>query len=344
MTKKNLLLSVLLFILVLASIAAGSYYYIQKQIEMPLDANSVQAREFTVEKGEGVKNISSDLEKSGIIRGAGYFQIYVWQEKIAEKIQAGKYELSSSMAIPEIADILMGGKIKDEDVWVTIPEGFLAADIDRRLAESGLIKEGDFLKMDSSNLIGSSQYDFLADKPEGATLEGYYFPDTYKFKKDVTTEEIAKKMLDNFGNKLSADLREEIKKQGKSIFEVIVLASIIEKEAGSKEDMGKVSSVFQNRLAAGKKLESDATVNYVIQKGRAQATYEDLEVESLYNTYKYAGLPPGPISNPGLDALKAAIYPEKTDYYYFLTKKEDGRAVFARTFDEHLLNKSKYLR
>ena len=149
----------------------------------------------------------------------------------------------------------------------------------------------------------------------------------------------AKKLM-----KKISDLREEIKKQNKTIFEIVVLASIIEKEAGSSKDMKKVSSVFQNRLEIGKALESDATINYITNTGRAQSTYEDLKSDSPYNTYKYTGLPPGPISNPGIEAIKSAIYPEKTDYFYFLTKKEGGEAVFSKTYQEHLKNKYKYLK
>ena len=108
--------------------------------------------------------------------------------------------------------------------------------------------------------------------------------------------------------------------------------------------MKKVSSVFRNRLEVGKALESDATINYITNTGRAQSTYEDLKVDSPYNTYKYSGLPPGPISNPGIEAIKAVIYPEKTDYFYFLTKKENGEAVFSKTYQEHLKNKYKYLK
>jgi UPF0755 protein len=142
---------------------------------------------------------------------------------------------------------------------------------------------------------------------------------------------------------LSQDLREEIKRQNKSVFEVIILASIIEKEAKFPEDMKKIAGVFQNRLNAGKPLESDATINYITGSGRAQSTFEDLQIDSPYNTYKYPGLPPGPISNPGMGAIRAAIYPEMNDYLYFLTKR-DGKAVFSRTLEEHLENKRKYLK
>lgn len=338
------MISVIVFVLIVMSIAGGSYYYIQKQIRSPLDEKSTVEKEFAVEKGEGVKDISAALEKEGLIRGAGYFQIYVWQEKVAEKIQAGDYQLSPSMSIPDIVEIFMGGKIVNEDVWVTIPEGFLVREIDRRLAENGLIQEGELISMDENVKFDLSQYYFLSDRPKGSSLEGFYFPDTYKYKKEVSVEDVAKKMLDNFGRKFNEDLQLEVKRQGKTVYETIVLASIIEKEAGSREDMKKVSSVFHNRLQIGQRLESDATVNYVIGKGRAQATYEDLKTNSPYNTYMYAGLPPGPISNPGIDAIEAAIYPDKTDYFFFLTRSDNGLAVFSKTFDEHILNKRKYLK
>ncbi|MFA6097177.1 MAG: endolytic transglycosylase MltG [Candidatus Paceibacterota bacterium] len=344
MSKKGILSAALFFFFVAAAIASGTYYHVQSQIKAPLVAGSAEEKEFAVQKGESVKDISTNLEKEGLIRGAGYFQVYVWQEKVAEKIQAGKYQLSPSMSIPEIADILMGGKIKNEDVWVTIPEGFMVSDIDRRLAENGLIKEGEFVRMDGDLKMDLSQYVFLAGRPEGSGLEGFYFPDTYKYKKGVSVEDIARKMLDNFGRKLSESLQKEIGRQNKTVYETIVLASIIEKEAGSAKDMKKVSSVFHNRLVLGMKLESDATVNYVIRKGRSQATYEDLEINSPFNTYMYAGLPPGPISNPGLDAIIAAIYPDSTDYYYFLTRRDNDQAVFSKTFDEHILNKNRYLK
>ncbi|MFZ2969565.1 MAG: endolytic transglycosylase MltG [Minisyncoccia bacterium] len=339
---KVIAMSLLIFFAVLFAIGAGSYFYIQKQIDSPLNENA-EPEEFVIEKGEGVGQIAADLENEGLIRGAGYFQIYVWKEKLSEKIQAGKYELASSMAIPEIAQLLTGGKIKIEEVKITIPEGFLVSEIDRRLAENNLIKEGELTQFDADPKIDLSKYEFLLDKPKDAGLEGYYFPDTYIYFKDAGIEDIARKMLDNFDRKLSQDLRDEIKKQNKTIFETIILASIVEKEAGSVDDMKKIAGVFQNRLRDGWKLESDATINYIVKKGRSQATYEDLKIDSPYNTYENYGLPPAPISNPGLNAIKAVIYPEKTDCFFFLTK-ENGEAVYSKTFEEHSANKSKYLK
>ncbi|MCK4800111.1 endolytic transglycosylase MltG [Candidatus Parcubacteria bacterium] len=343
MKKKKLFLAFIIFVFSLVFIVAESYFYIQNVIENPYNIKDSKKREFIIQNGESVEQIAINLESDGLIAGKDFFKIYVWEKKIASDLQAGSYELSPSMTITRMADLFIGGKIKGNDIWVTIPEGFSSEEIDERLTESGLINKGEFINFDN-NIPQDflDKYEFLKDAPADKNLQGYYFPDTYKYYNNSSIEEIASKMLNNFDLKLTDDLRAEIKGQDKTISEVIILASIIEKEAGNSEDMKKVSSVFTNRLEVGKALESDATINYVTKTGRARSTYEDLEIESPYNTYKYVGLTPSPIANPGIEAIKAAINPEETDYFYFLTK-EDGEAVFSITFKEHLKNKYKYL-
>jgi UPF0755 protein len=340
--KGKIFLSAIILLLALWAIGAGSYFFVQNKISNPLNSEISEKKNFVIKRGDGVKQIAFNLEKEGIISGKDFFEIYVWQKKAAGNLQAGEYELSPSMTIPEIVELFIRGKIKFNEVLVTIPEGFSNDDIDKRLSENGLIKRMEFLDFDKNPSLDLSKYEFLQDKPNEIGLQGYYFPDTYRYYNNSSAESIAEKMLDNFDKKLLPSLRKEIKKQGKSVFEIIVLASIIEKEAKFSEDMKKIAGVFQNRLNAGKPLESDATINYITGSGRARSTFEDLQIDSPYNTYRYSGLPPGPISNPGIEAIKAAIYPEKSDYFYFLTK-EDGKAVFSKTYQEHLRNKNKYL-
>jgi UPF0755 protein len=331
MNKKKLILAFVIFIFSLVFIMAESYFYIQHIIEKPYNIEDSAKREFIIQNGQSVEQIAVNLEDERFIAGKDFFKIYVWEKKLANKLQAGNYELSPSMTIARMVDLFTEGKIKGNEVRVTIPEGFSNKEIDEKFAENGLIDEKEFINFDNNiEQVFLSKYEFLSDMHSDIGLQGYYFPDTYKYYINSSIEEIAAKMLDNFDLKLTNDLREEIKKQNKTIFEVVVLASIIEKEAGNSKDMKKISSVFQNRLEIGKALESDATINYITNTGRAQSTYEDLKVESPYNTYKYTGLPPGPISNPGIEAIKAVIYPEKTYYFYFLTKKEDGEAVKKR--------------
>lgn len=342
MNKKKLILTFIVFIFSLVFIVAGSYGYIQYTINKPCDTESILEKKFIVQSGESVNQIAINLEKAEIISGSDFFKIYVWQKKLANKLQAGNYILSPSMPIPEITNLLVGGKIVSNEIQITIPEGFSNQEIDERFFENDLIEEKEFITFNENNSLNLSEYEFLQDKPEKINLQGYYFPDTYYYYPDATIEDIAKKMLANFDQKLSPELRAAIKKQNKSIFEILILASIIEKEAGFTEDMAKISSVFHNRLEINYPLESDATINYITGSGRSQSTYEDLKVDSPYNTYKYAGLPPSPICNPGLDAIKAAIYPIETDYFFFLTAS-DRKTIFSKTYAEHLKNSSKYL-
>lgn len=318
--------------------------YIQRNINTPFNTENNIKKEFVIQSGESVQQIADNLEREDLISESTFFKFYVWKEKLANKLQAGNYELSSLMNIPEIADLFIGGKIKSDQIKITIPEGFLNKEIDARLASNNLIEKGEFIEFDKNGDLDLLEYKywFLEDKPSDIGLQGYYFPDTYIYYQDSSIENIIEKMLINFDQKLTNDLRVEIEKQNKSVFEIIILASIVEKEAGFTKDMGKVASVFQNRLDIGKALESDATINYITESGRSQSTYDDLKIDSSYNTYKYPGLPPAPICNPGIEAIKAAIYPEKTDYFYFLTNKE-GKSFFSVSYDEHLKKKAKYL-
>lgn len=340
--RNKIVISIAILAVSLVFIGLGGFFYIQNIISRPYNTRDNALKEFKIEEGERVKQISANLERERLIAGKDFFEIYIWQKKVASRIQAGNYELSPSMTIPEIVNVFIAGKVKGGDIYITIPEGFSNKEIDRRLAEKGLIREGEFLDFDKKRDIDFSGYEFLRDKPKEIGLQGYYFPDTYIYYKNSSLKDIAKKMLDNFDGKLSFELREEIKKRNESVFEVIILASIIEKEAGFPEDMKKISSVFQNRLGIGQPLESDATINYITGSGRTQSTPEDLQIDSPFNTYKYVGLPPSPISNPGITAIEAAVYPEKTDYFYFLTKR-NRETVFSKNYDEHLKNKSKYL-
>jgi len=195
----------------------------------------------------------------------------------------------------------------------------------------------------------SKEFSFLIDKPENLSLEGYLFPDTYRLFASSTPEEIIIKMLSNFDKKLTPEMRADIKASGKTIHEIITMASIIEKEAPiyaqtDSEAAKIISGIFWNRIKIGMGLQSDASLSYIYNDNKPIHSGEELEVDSLYNTYKYRGLPPGPIANPGLIAIKAAIYPSETNYYYFLTTLDGSAIYYAKTYEEHLRNKYKYLK
>ena len=188
----------------------------------------------------------------------------------------------------------------------------------------------------------TSQFASLSDKPQGATLEGYLFPDTYYFSKDATPAGILKKILNNTDTQISVDVVSAAKIQNKSIFQVLTMASMIEKEVKTDADRAVVSGIFWNRIAAGQALQSDATLTYVLGDKNSAHNGADLTLDSPYNSYVNKGLPPGPISNPGLASIIAALHPQTTDYNYFLSDPKTGQTVFAKTFAEHVANKAKY--
>ena len=316
-------------------------FYASWQILEPINKRDFKTEEFYIEKGLGVKEISQKLKERGFIRSPFWFEVYVWFNKSGSALKAGKYALSRNINIPQMVEMFTGGKVIFNEVQLTFPEGFTLTQIKKRLLDGGVLlaetldekKVGDF----------QIQYKFFIDTPAEASLEGFLFPDTYRFKKDLKTEEIVKKFLDNFDKKITPELRAEISRQRKSIFEIIILASIIQQESLNEEEMPQIAGVFVKRLQNNMPLESDATINFITGKQDRQPLYEDLKINSPYNTYLNRGLPPGPICNPGLAAIKAAIYPQIGDYFYFLHPL-DGLTIFSKTLEEHNKNKAKYLK
>lgn len=237
---------------------------------------------------------------------------------------------------------------KAPQISVTFLEGWGNRDIADYLQKNGIVSSADFLA--AAKDFKLEGYPILASKPQTSGLEGFLFPDTYFISKNLspgaeTGSKIIKKSLDNFTAKFTPAMQIQAEDDKLSVYQIVTLASIIEKETrGNQEERKIVAGIFYNRLKAGVPLQSDATVNYVTGKSDLRPSRADTDIDSSYNTYKYKGLPPGPICNPGLDAIMAALTPAKTDYFYFLTDPKTGRAVFAKTYDEHLKNKQKYLR
>ncbi|MFH1838569.1 MAG: endolytic transglycosylase MltG [Candidatus Kuenenbacteria bacterium] len=338
-------------VVLIIGICFGNYYY---QISTPLQKIS-EKKEFVIKKGEGINQISQNLKDQKLIRSMWDFEVYVWQKKLGKKFQAGEYFLSPSINIKEIVQILCLGQIIPNQKIIKIIEGWHYKEIGEYLENKmNIPKENFFSVADSLILQWENKYSFLKDNPfttfesrfssylYPVELEGYFFPDTYQIYKNASAEDVIKKMLDNFDKKLSIKMREEIKKQKKTIFEIITLASIIEKEVPKEEDRKIVAGIFYKRLKKGMHLESCATINYILGNNKKQLSFEDTRINSPYNTYLNKGLPPGPISNPGLSAIKAAIYPQETNYLFFLSKP-NSETVFSKTFEEHNQNKKKWL-
>ena len=308
---------------------------------MSPDRKSYDAFEFEVKKGQGVKEIGWALKEQNLIRSSFWFKTYVWLKGEGSSLKAGKYSLSPSFNIPLIVDALSGGKVILNEARVTLPEGMSLAEIKNKLLEAGVPAAAQISEEKTGDF--ALQYKFLNEAPAESSLEGFLFPDTYRFKKDAKTEEIVKRFLENFDRKLLPAWREEISRQKRTLYEILIMASIIQNEAGSAEEMSLIASVFYNRLKINMALESDATVNFATGKNNRQPLLEDLKVKSPYNTYLNRGLPPGPIGNPGEAAIKAAVYPASSNYYYFLHPL-NSPAVFSKTLGEHNANREKYLK
>lgn len=238
-------------------------------------------------------------------------------------------------------------QIAKPEKTLRVVEGYRNSDIADLLVENNLATAAEFAKAQQN--YDTSKFSFLASKPANLDLEGYLYPDTYRVFASSTAEEIITKMLSNFDKKLTPQMRADIKASGKTVNEIITMASIIEKEApisyknGDNQDAKIISGIFWHRLKTGQPLQSCATLAYVLGVNKEQYSEADTKTESSYNTYIKKGLPPGPISNPGILAIEAAIYPISSDYNYFLTPSGSQKIVYASTYEEHLRNKNKYL-
>jgi UPF0755 protein len=339
-------------LLAIAAVAAIVIFCYYSDINSPISSSGTPEK-FTVAPGENIKEIGRGLQKAGLIKSEFHFKAYIWQTKNSAKIQAGIYQLSQRMTIKDIVAALSAGKIINEEKEITIIPGWDLRDIYKYLQAQPITSSTAFYQLSgepekkyaSGKLPDFSQdFSVLADKPKSYGLEGYLFPDTYRIFNQATARDVIEKMLSNLDAKFTPAMRTDVTRQNRTIYQVITLASIIEKEVRETEDMKIVSGVFTNRLAIGQTLGSDATLSYILGDNNAAHSIEQTKIDSPYNTYRYAGLPPGPICNPSLDAIIAAIYPAPTDYYFFLTDPKSGQTIFSKTLAEHNRNKAKYLR
>jgi UPF0755 protein len=289
---------------------------------------------FVIPKGQPTRTILKRLQAEGIIRSAPAAEIYLFLTKQRGLFQAGSFKLNPTMPIPEVASVLKTGTL---DVWITIPEGWRAEQIADELKKQGLLENS---TPDELNQLFRQS-------------EGQLFPDTYLFAKDSSAEQIIEKMTDNFDAKTSSLTNKSIN----PLTHELILASLVEREAKHDADRPLVASVLKNRLKIGMALQVDATLQYVratltnnqqpITNNQfnwwPQIISADKSINSAYNTYKYPGLPPGPIANPGIEAIEAVLNPAKTDYLYYVSEP-DGTTHYARTLEEHNTNIAKYLR
>jgi UPF0755 protein len=299
---------------------------------------------FTVEPGETAGDIALRLKRLGLITDAELFRQLARYHKADSKLEAGRYELRADMTMGEIIEALQHGRL--DEIAVTIPEGWRAEQIAEMLAQEVGVDGNEFLSLVQG---GPFDYEFLQNRPPEVTLEGFLFPDTYLLPVQPTAFDIIERMLANFDQRFTAQMRQAAVEQEMTIYQVVTLAAIVEREAVVPEERPIIAGVFLNRLGEGMNLDSCPTVQYALgyqedtgQWWKTPLTLEELDrVNSPYNTYLHQGLPPGPICNPGLASMLAVLEPVETDYLYFLAKG-DGSHAFATTFEEHLQNQQKY--
>jgi len=289
-----------------------------------------------IPKGASFFQITEILNDAGLVENRPFFWVLAYGKGSTKSIRAGEYELAGSMSPSEIIEKLVRGEIKS--YTVTLPEDITANEVLRKLAVYKLINEKEFATL-------------VTDKPfltslgiESDSIEGYLFPETYQFNRSMTTKEVIRIIVRQFWKEITPEMRKQAEKMSLTINEWVTLASMIGKETGNRDEKKLISAVFHNRLARGMKLQSDPTAVYHLeQEGTPVKTIlrKHLTADSPYNTYRITGLPPGPIANPGIDSLRAALYPDRVGYLYFVSTN-DGSHHFSTNLDMHSQAVSKY--
>jgi UPF0755 protein len=300
----------------------------------PLDPAGSDAV-FVVAPGESLPAIAARLEQSGLVRDRRVVEVVGRCNDLASRLQAGEYRLSAAQGPAQILDRIANGDVITHEV--AFPEGITATEFAARLAEAGLAEREAFLAIvrdaETARALGV----------EGATLEGYLFPETYRFPRGMPPLEIARTMVGQF-QRVWTELEPRARERGLTMRDTVTLASIVEKETGVPDERPLIAAVFLNRLRRGMRLETDPTVIYGIPDFDGNLRRRDLEnAANPYNTYRIAGLPPGPIANPGAHALRAVVEPAKNDFLYFVSRN-DGSHTFSRTYAEHLIAVNRYQR
>ncbi len=309
-----------LFIIVGILFSASFWFYLLDPTQ-----KGKQDQIFFVPEGSTLSKVAEDLESKTLIKSKDPFLFWAKLMGYARKIKAGEYRLNPDMSPLRILDVMSRGSIVTHPV--TIPEGYNRMQIGALLEEKGLADKAEFVSLTGSPDI-ARVYGF-----SGPDLEGYLYPDTYQFSRGLSARTIVDVMVRHFVT-VAGPFRDQIKASGMTLEQVVILASIVEKETGRAEERPVIASVFLNRLKKRIRLETDPTVIYGIKNFDGNLKKKDLSRYSPYNTYVIRGLPPGAIANPGKEAIRAVLYPADTSYLYFVSKN-DGTHYFSKTLSEH---------
>ena len=333
--KKNSKKIIIVIIVIIAALLVGGFAGI-KVITKPYDSSKTDTTFVEIPSGSSTEQIGNILVENKMISSVTTFKIYSKFKGYSSKYQAGFYALSPSMTMKEICEIISQGKVSTLNF--TIPEGYNEYEIADLLSEKGIVDKDKFIDL-LENHDWLDEFSFLKNAQSGThRLEGYLFPSTYSVSLDATEEDIIRAMLTKYDSVFTDEYRARAKELNMTENQILTIASLVEKEAGISEDQAKVSSVIYNRLEKNMMLQMCSSVIYVLKLqgiNQTYVTYENTKIDSPYNTYKNYGLPPGPICCPGEAAIKAALYPEDTDYIYFVVSdKLDGSSNFTSSYSE----------
>ena len=310
----------------------------------PVDSGSTAERPVKILEGMSAGEIADLLEEEGIIRSSLAFNLFVRFRGVRKNLQAGHFVLSPAMGTADIVEILRTGKARE--IAVTVPEGFSLSDINALLAKKSLMEPG--AAIDCARRCDFSSFEFLPLSkglaPRGGRLEGYLFPDTYYVEPaDFVPKFFLERMLGEFRRRVVGGLADDLRRSDRSLHEIVTMASLIEEEAKTDDERPVIAGILWKRFDASTGLGVDAAVRYILEKPTGTLTADDLATHSSYNLRRFRGLPPGPIANPGVASIRAALRPQQSEYWYYL-HGEDGKVHYAATNDEHNTNKAKYLR
>jgi len=326
MKKYLVMAGSVLLILVLALFSVFRYFH------SPYDRQHI-SRPFVIKNGETLHSVSFRLAQGGFLRYPALFAGYLTLKGLDQKIKAGYYMPHSSMTPLEILDTLITGLVSIQGI--TIPEGYTVEQIGLLLENEGIVEK-------SAILEASHDPDLLRTmKVSADSMEGYLFPDTYQIYRGMTSEEIVRIMVRRFREVITPEMKKRCSEMGWDLHDVVTLASIIEKETPREDERPMIASVLMNRLKNGMHLQSDPTVIYCVSDFNGNLAKANLEEAILYSTYVFKGLPPGPISNPGLASIKATLYPARTPYLFYVSRN-DGSHEFSVTMKDHNQAVSRY--
>ncbi|MBM7577733.1 endolytic transglycosylase MltG [Jeotgalibacillus terrae] len=362
--RKIVFILLIVFVFLSIGAALGAYSYISSALE-PMDETDENAISVEIPIGSSVDGISQTLEDSGVIKNAQVYKYYLKFNNESE-FQAGTYNLSPAMTLSEITESLKTGRVYHEPLFnVTIPEGLRLEEIGDIIAENTDYTQEEFMeKVTDEAFINSLMEKYpslITEEVKGENvkiaLEGYLFPATYPYyEENPSLEEIITQMVDAMDTNVAPyrDLLPEFAEgdytgtgaeeaKVMTVHDLITMASLLEEEAAATTDRSMIAGIFYNRMEEGMPLQTDPTVLYAKGEWQERVLFEDLEIQDPYNTYQVQGLPPGPIAAPGATSIEAAINPEDSEYYYFLTSAEDGAMYYSETLEEHEQKAEQYI-